>query len=525
MDQLVGIMNGFTSMMITHMSAPNVTGSGPILPTSFTHPPPGFTPLHSAAAAAHAVGISSLGPVGTAPLAPIPSFSGLIMAIQPPTVATGPLPTSTAAASQVNTGYDSDDSHYSGIPRTGAGNRGRSNGRRSGTSRHNHAGSSRSSTHSNRDTGFVSTSDDDPEFEDNRRTRENKYCKKLDVNKYSSTDKNQDFVIWINQFEQAVKRQLNPHSKERHWKQCLKWLPLSLSSDAYAIWQRASCKDSDWIALRLELEESFEDIDVRAEWKSNMKAFVWDEVQPLRVYLAKVERYVDTFDKELIRDPEGRKSQYYTRFVNGLPADYAEYIVLSMPAKCLDVNKALEACLRFQSTKKRKTPKAEVGASANFSDATLSARVAQNEANQVRLDERLKKIEKQPKEVTYASDYNNFRGATGRSPRFQQRQNSNQNFNPNFRSNNSNGRNYQRNGSQDRMKKFLAKKRNPQGYENKQQEDENAAGTEETFALTEGEEEEVGDPMNSTQELFMEYTQAQEAERYDTFCALKNAGN
>ena len=121
----------------------------------------------------------------------------------------------------------------------------------------------------------------------------------------------------------------------------------------------------------MELEESFEDVDVRAEWKSNMKAFVWDEVQPLRVYLAKVERYVDTFDKELIRDPEGRKSQYYTRFVNGLPADYAEYIVLSMPAKCLDVNKALEACLCFQS--------------ANFSNPTLSARVAQNEVSEYNL--------------------------------------------------------------------------------------------------------------------------------------------
>ena len=48
--------------------------------------------------------------------------------------------------------------------------------------------------------------------------------------------------------------------------------------------------------------------------------------------------------------------------------------------------------------------------------------------------------------------------------------------------------------------------------------------TEETFALTEGEEEEEEDVLNSTQQMFMEYNQQIEAERYDTFCALKNAG-
>ena len=86
-----------------------------------------------------------------------------------------------------------------------------------------------------------------------------------------------------------------------------------------------------------------------------MKAYIWDEIQPLCVYRAKVERYVDTFDKELISDPAGRRSQYYTRFVNGLPEDYAEFVNLSIPAKCQDINKALEACLRFQSAKKRNT--------------------------------------------------------------------------------------------------------------------------------------------------------------------------
>ena len=345
-DQLVEMMNRFTSMMIMQMSAPNATGSRPSLPTSFTHPPPGFTPSYNAGAMAQFAGINPLGSMGTAPLASFQSL-GPIEATQPSTAAMGQLPMSLAAANQANNGYDSSDSQYSGVPKrqNAAGNCSRSNGRQGGTSKHVYASSSRSSNLSNCDIGFVSTSDDDPDYEDNRRTMEGKYCRKLNISKYSSIDKNQNLVIWLNQFEEAVKIQLNPHSKKRHWKQCLKWLPLSLSSDAYAIWQRAASRNSNWTALRAELEKTLEDDD---------ETPMWDEIQPLRTYWAKVESYVDTFDKELIQDPEGRKSQCYTRFVNGLPEDYAEYIVLSMPAKCLDVKKALEACLRFQSVKRQK---------------------------------------------------------------------------------------------------------------------------------------------------------------------------
>ena len=129
--------------------------------------------------------------------------------------------------------------------------------------------------------------------------KESQYCKKVNIDTYSSTNKDQDLVIWVNQFEEAVKQQLNPHSKKRHHKQCLKWLTLSLASDAYSIWQRTDHNRTDWVLLRAELEEAFEDTEVRSHWKSNMKAYTWDEKQPLREYRAKVERYVDTFDKAL----------------------------------------------------------------------------------------------------------------------------------------------------------------------------------------------------------------------------------
>ena len=108
-----------------------------------------------------------------------------------------------------------------------------------------------------------------------------------------------------------------------------------------------------------------------------MKAYTWDEKQPLREYRAKVERYVDTFDKDLGDNPASRRSLYYTRFVNGLPDEYSEFITLSMPAKCTDINKALEACLRFQNIRKRRDKMSEVCASASSSKPFLSSRIAQ----------------------------------------------------------------------------------------------------------------------------------------------------
>ena len=152
--------------------------------------------------------------------------------------------------------------------------------------------------------------------------------------------------------------------------------------DAYAIWLRSAYARSSWPSLKTDLEESLEDREVRTNWHSDMKAFKWDERMSLQDYRAKVERLVDTFDKEMASMPAIKKIQYYTRFVNGLPEDYIEFLGLNLPSKCTDIQKALEACERLQSTKKRRAEKVgkfEVGASASFNPSSISARVAQNQ--------------------------------------------------------------------------------------------------------------------------------------------------
>ena len=472
----------------------------------------------------------------------------------PAATATPPAPpvpvntTSTVAAAQDDSDYNGDD--ISGIPRNGTSNhpiRGRARIANPGRARHSRRGSpsARGSERDDDEDDLVSTEDDDPEYEDNRKRKENSFVRKININLYSTSDKTLDFVIWADQFEEAIMQQTNPHSRARHWKQCLKWLPLSLKPDAYAIWQRARKTHKDWPSLRAELEEAFIDPQIRSEWGSSMKAFMWDEVMPLRDYRAKVERLVDTFDKELANNEVGRKKQYYSRFVNGLTDDYYDFLQLNMPSKSTDLDKAMDTCLRFQNLKKRKGDKSEVGASVGFNDTAVSARVAQNENELQRMAEKLRKLENASKEVTYAEEEKDkFNNYNGRSPGFQNRRGR---FNKNYNSNRpagynsdrpsgynsgrdrgysdqsgGNSRNYPRSHSHERMKNFLAKKR--ESYHKKDKADGDGKNSEEGCAFTKTEFED-DNPLENTMDLYEQFRDQEEEQKYERFCASKYSEN
>ena len=239
-----------------------------------------------------------------------------------------------------------------------------------------------------------STDDESHNYAYNRRRPETNACKKITVDKFSSDDSEQDFSIWISQFEVAVNRCLNPHSQRRHHKACLVWLPSALKADAYSIWSRAEHKDTDWIKLKTELEAAFEDGNLRSEWKTNLKAYSWDEhTQSLQSYCAKVKQLVDSFETELIDCPAAKKAQYYLRFVNGLPEDYMEHVKLSLPSKCNDVEKAKDVCIQFQSCKRIRTEnQSEVGASALLPHSSIPSRIDQNEADLSWLSDEIKQL-------------------------------------------------------------------------------------------------------------------------------------
>ena len=234
----------------------------------------------------------------------------------------------------------------------------------------------------------------DDEYAMNRERLETR-CKYLSVKQFSVEDKNQDFDIWISQFEDAVNRGLNPHSKRRHYRYCMHWLPGYLNADAYIIWKRhKQCQD--WVELKKILRQEYEDPTIRVNWKANPKAYVWDEQkESLTTYCSKVKRYVDTFDTDIAQIPEAVQNQYYIRFFNGLPPDYQDQVRMGTTSKKQNVDRALDICIRYQAVKSGKSKKLEVGASVTFQDATVPSRVTSCETDIIRLKNRLEKMQQE----------------------------------------------------------------------------------------------------------------------------------
>ena len=239
---------------------------------------------------------------------------------------------------------------------------------------------------------------DDPndDYAENRQSHEKNPRGPLEIKEYNSSGK-VDFDIWVGKYEVAVNHGKNPHSKRRHHRYCLKMLPMYLDADAYVIWKRSAHRKTDWELLKKELRREFEDPIIRSEWKGNLRSYVWDESkETLHTYCSKVKRYVDTFESELEDGSRAKLDQYYLRFKSGLPDDYQDQVRMAMPTHKQSIDKAYDVCLRYQATKKGKTPKSDLAAAVSFEDPSMPARVTQNESNIIRLKNRLSKLEQAP---------------------------------------------------------------------------------------------------------------------------------
>ena len=153
----------------------------------------------------------------------------------------------------------------------------------------------------------------------------------------------------------------------RHYNYCLQWLPSCLGADAYVIWKRCKNKN-DWIELKKELLQEYDDPTIRVAWKSDLKAYLWDESkESLNTFCAKVKRYVDTYDTEIAEVPAARNANYFIRFTNGLPNDYLKQVKMGTSSKKQTIERALDICLRYQQVKKEgNCTKLEIAASVNF---------------------------------------------------------------------------------------------------------------------------------------------------------------
>ena len=134
----------------------------------------------------------------------------------------------------------------------------------------------------------------------------------------------------------------------------MKWLPGHLSPDAFVIWRR--CKNQDWIQLKEELSQAYDDPLFRMVWESNLKAYVWDEhTESLSSYRSNVMRYVDKYETKMTDFPALKAAQYYIRFFNGLPEDYREEVQLRLPFGKRSVDHAFDICISYFLIKKART--------------------------------------------------------------------------------------------------------------------------------------------------------------------------
>ena len=421
LDSMSASWNAFMSSRSASHSAPNITGWPPSSGFNTAVPPPGFSSgmsfrpppdLHtisiSPSGAPHLLQTATVpssrvqGPLSFGPYPP-----GSQSAAPQPTVTISTAGTGSPAATVLGAGSRSDDARSDDSRRSGPRRPPRGDADDSEDDRDDRSSASgggatrrlrgrglpRPPPKQSRHDGSEEEDDPNDEYAVNRENLETQ-CKSLPIKQFNPEDKSLDFDIWINQFEDAVNRGHNPHSMRRHHNYCLKWLPSYLNPDAYVVMKRCKNRNS-WEDLKQELQAEFEDPTIRVEWKSNLKAYVWDESkESLTTYCSKVKRYVDTFDKDIADVPKARNGQYYIRFFSGLPTDYQKQIKMGTSSKKQNVDRALDVCLRYQSVKKEGgDKKLDVGAAVTFQDATVPSRVTQCETDIIRLKNRLGKYE------------------------------------------------------------------------------------------------------------------------------------
>ena len=310
----------------------------------------------------------------------------------------------TAGASST---YDSSDSEYYGTAHVN-----------SQPQRHKKQGSSRrkheTNTASRSRRAKPLYEDEPPIYAINRETPEIT-LKNLTIKAYSMTNKTQEWSIWVKQFEKAIMRGKNPHSSGNHEHYCLQWLPSSLETNAYTIWERCIHRESDWTKLKSELDDAFEDPQEKATWKTNLQAYQWKEgTESLQTYCTNVKQKVDKHEPELAGHTTALRSQYFLRFVSGLPEDYKDQVQLAVSAKRADVEKAMDICTRFKSVKD-KGNKTETVAAVTFNDGSnaLGDRIRKNEVDIARISTKMKQID--TRDSTPPQDDAQI-GPPGRSP-------------------------------------------------------------------------------------------------------------
>ena len=225
---------------------------------------------------------------------------------------------------------------------------------------------------------FAKSDSDDGSDEDRRPRRSYRKTRPTTlpgISQFKFGEANENWTSWVTQFRNTVKGHTDPRDRDDLNKTCLKLLPAYLNPIAHDIY--TDCKHKkEWSALKKELEEAFEDPEIRQNWKTNLGAYKWDGSQPLHVYKGNVMRLVNKYDTEIRDTPAALDSAYYSRFHAGLPEDYQGFIEQQLYEGKQTINYAVRSAQRFQAWKKKQKDKpSEVSASATFKSTNTHERL------------------------------------------------------------------------------------------------------------------------------------------------------
>ena len=195
-----------------------------------------------------------------------------------------------------------------------------------------------------------------------------------------------DWGQWSQRFEIAVQAATNAYGRERLGELCLLWIPLKLNEKAQPIYSKAEHKGSNWTLLQAELAEAFEDPRILRQWARKPDAYKRPEGMSLQVYKASIIGYVHKFSPHIVGNKNAYTMELYNRFINGLEADWKEYIQDSIPYGKETLDNAYSQALKYEDKLASKSAMKAVG----FTGASMTD--SEDGIKKMRLD--LEKVNK-----------------------------------------------------------------------------------------------------------------------------------
>ena len=171
----------------------------------------------------------------------------------------------------------------------------------------------------------------------------------IPIEKFEYGSVNADFAEWVDRFEVAVRTATNAVGQARLEELFLQWVSLKMNEAARPIFHNCPSRSTNWLKLKTELTEGFEDPDVKRKWARNPQAYMRPKGMNLQVYKAKVLALVRKYSPWVVDQPIAYQMELYTRFLNGLDKACRDYVDEAIAYGKESIELAYNAACKFEN--------------------------------------------------------------------------------------------------------------------------------------------------------------------------------